>query len=79
MARWRLSGTVSDKVTLFLAVVANLLCTVGCKMTKLLAVMIVDLAHILTFPASIGCIGNWIRVGILLERSLCEKTLLFTK
>jgi hypothetical protein len=78
MARWRPSGTVFDKVTPFLAVVANLLCTVDCNMTKLLAVMTLDLVHILTFPTSVGCISNWIQVGILLEHSLCEKTLLLT-
>jgi len=79
MAMWRPSGTVFDKVTSFLAVVGNLLCTVGSKMTTLLAVITLDLAHILTLPAPVGCIGNRIWVGILLERNLCEKTLLLTK
>jgi hypothetical protein len=49
------------------------------KMTILLAVITLDLAHILALLAPVGCIGNWIRVGILLERSLCEKTLFLTK
>jgi hypothetical protein len=76
---WRPSGTFFDKVALFLTVVANFLCTVGGNMTILLAAETLDLALILTIPSPVGCIGNEIRVGILLECSLCEKMLHLTK
>ena len=75
----RLSGTFFDKVALFLTVVARFFCTVGGNMTIFLAAKTLDLAHILTFPFPVGSIGYWIRVGILLERSLSEKTLLLAK
>jgi hypothetical protein len=75
----RPSGTFFDKVTLFLTVVARFLGTIGGNMIILLAAETLDLAHILTFPFPVGSIGYWIRVGILLERSLCEKTLLLVK
>jgi hypothetical protein len=75
----RPSGTFFDKVTLFLTVVARFLGTVGDNMTILLAAETLDLAHIFPFPFPIGSIGYWIRVGILLECSLCEKTLLLAK
>jgi hypothetical protein len=48
-------------------------------MTILLAAETLDLAHIFTFPFRVGGIGYWIRVRILLECSLCEKTLLLAK
>jgi hypothetical protein len=46
-------------------------------MTILLAAKTLDLAHIHTFL--VGGIGYQIRVRILLECSLCEKTLLLAK
>jgi hypothetical protein len=75
----RPSGTFFDKVALFLTVVTNFLCTVGSNMTILLAAEALDLAHILTLPSPVDCIGNMIRVGDLLECSLCEKMLLLAK
>ena len=58
----RPSGTFFDKVTLFLTIVARFLGTVGGNMTILFAAETLNLAHILTFPFSVGGIGYWIWV-----------------
>jgi hypothetical protein len=80
MTMWRLSGTFLDKVGLFLIVVANLLSIVGGNMNILFAAETLDLVHILTLPSPVGILlERRIRVGILLERSLCEKTLVVAK
>lgn len=52
----RLSGTVFDKVVLFLTIVARLLGTNGGNMSILLAAETLNFVHVLSF--SVSCIGK---------------------